>query len=169
MDGFLRLVAGFHPPFLPRVGSDTSEQAAPPLRDGDCPRQQIWRGCEVPNKGNELGKRKQPWSSQHRLGWCRKPPRAWGSAAQHRCCGLVRWQGRTLAIEPCCRNFAPAKPSALPVAAIWRCLLQVWVWVRVGGCFPAVIAEALPTHAGGTTSLPVIACPGICGYVLRAV
>lgn len=42
-------------------------------------------------------------------------------------------------------------------------------WVRVGGCFPAMIVKALPAHAGDTASLPVIACPGICGYVLGAV
>lgn len=112
---------------------------------------------------------KQPWSTQHRLGWCRKPSRARGSAAQPRRCGPVRWQGRTLTIEPCPRSFAPAKPSAPAVAAIRRCPLGVLGWVRVAGCFPAVMAEALPTHAGDTTSLPVIACPGICGYVLRAV
>lgn len=71
--------------------------------------------------------------------------------------------------EPCPRSFAPARLSAVAIVATWRCPLGVLGWVRVGGCFPTVMAKALPAHAGDTTSLPVIACPGICGYILRAV
>jgi len=148
---------------------DTSERAVPLLRDGDCPRQQVWGPCEFPNKGNELGKGKHLWSTQPWIGRCRKAPCAQGSAAQPRCRGPACWQGRTLAIEPCPRSFAPAKLSAPVVAAIRRCPLGVSDWVRVEGCFPAVTAQALPTHAGDIASLPVIACPGVCGYVLSAV
>lgn len=163
MDRLLRLAAGFHPASPSRVGSDTSERAAPPLR------QQVWGSPDFPKEGKELGKRKEPRSSRRWLGRCRKSPRALGLAAQPPSCGPAHGQGRTLAVEPCPRSFAPAKQSAPAVVAMQRCPLGVSGWVRVGGCFPAVVAEALPTHAGDTTSPPVIACPGICSYVLRAV
>lgn len=125
MDGLLRLVAGFHPVSPSRVGSDTSEQAALLLRDGDCPRQQVWGFPEFPNEGKELGKTNEPWSSQHWLGQRRKHPRAPGSAAQPQHCGPACWWGRTLTIKPCPRTFAPAKLSAPAVVAIPRCPLGV--------------------------------------------
>lgn len=137
MDGLLRLVAGFHPVSRSRVGSDICEQAAPLFRDGDCPRQQVWDPHEFPNERKELGKRKQPWSSRYQLGRCSKPLCAQGLAAQPQCCGPALWQGRTLAIEPCPRSFAPAKLTALAITAIRRCPLGVSGWVKVGGLFPS--------------------------------
>lgn len=92
-----------------------------------------------------------------------------GLAAQPWSWGLARRQDSTLPVETCPRSFAAAKLSAPAAAAIQRCLLGGSGWGRVGGCFPAVMVEALPGHARDNTSLPVIACPGICSYVLRAV
>lgn len=71
--------------------------------------------------------------------------------------------------EPGSGSFAPARPLPVAIVPTWKCPLGVSGWVRAGGCFPTVMAKALPAHAGDTTSLPVTACPGICGYILRAV
>lgn len=77
-------------------------------------------------------------------------------------------QGRTLAIQLLSWEFFWSQTLSSSRRGIWRC--QHGVLCGSGGIgFPAVLAGASPAPAGDATSPPVIACPGVCGYVLGAV
>lgn len=164
----MRITAGFHAVSPSRARSDTADEALPLLREGDCPRQQVWGPVSSPTRGRSWAKgssRGAVGTGWDGAGNARTPGarlHSPGTAVWHggRAGPWLRRHVPGVLLQPNCRLW-PLRPFR---DARWG-----FQWVRVGGCFPAVEVEALPAHAGDNTSLPVIACPGICGYVLRAV